>query len=174
VSNFLRAFGASWQKQNPVILSKKIRVDSCQFGVNSSCLCALVANKKFNHLRRGLQKDLNIFEYFCTFPLIFRIFSNIFEYFRTFSNVFERFFLVYFPQTLQINLPNPIFTSKTNIPALKKTQKTAFLPKIRIISVPNFTSLRKIPTAQYEVSDTAAHPDYLGLIFTTQYQFQSV
>jgi len=85
-----------------------------------------------------------------------------------FSNVFERFFLAYFTQTLQINLPSPIFSPKTNIPTLKKLKKPHF-SQIPIISVPNFTSLRKIPTAQYEVSDTTAHPDYLGLILTTQY-----
>jgi len=49
---------------------------------------------------------------------------NIFEYFQTFSNVFERFFLAYFAQALQINLPNPVFTPKTNIPTQKKPEKS--------------------------------------------------
>jgi len=54
------------------------------------------------------------------------MFSNIFERFRTFLNVFERFFLAYFAQTLQIDPPNTVFTPKTNIPTLKKPQKTPF------------------------------------------------
>jgi len=56
------------------------------------------------------------------------MFSNIFEYFQTFSNVFKRFFPAYFAQTPQFNLPNPIFTSKTNIPP-KITRK---FPQISI------------------------------------------
>jgi len=63
----------------------------------------------------------------------FQIFSNvstqnlnIFEYFRTFSNVFARIFLAYFTQTLQTNLPNPIFTPKTNIPTKKNSKNPNF------------------------------------------------
>jgi len=37
------------------------------------------------------EKTAQIFEYFRTFHIIFRIFSNVFECFRIFSNVFERF-----------------------------------------------------------------------------------
>jgi len=51
---------------------------------------------------------LNVFERF-------RIFLNVFERFRIFLNVFERFFLAWFTQALQINLPNPVFTPKTNV-----------------------------------------------------------
>jgi len=42
-------------------------------------------------------------------------------------NVFERFFLAYFAQTQQINLPNPVFTPKINIPLKNNLKKPQFL-----------------------------------------------
>jgi len=54
------------------------------------------------------------------------MFLNIFERFRTFLNVFERFFLAYFAQALQINLPSPVFTPKTNIPPKNNLKKPQF------------------------------------------------
>jgi len=71
------------------------------------------------------------------------MFSNIFERFRTFSNVFERFFLAWFAQTLQFNLPNPVFTSKTNIPSKNNLKKPHFSKIPDNFSPQFYQSLRK-------------------------------
>jgi hypothetical protein len=74
-----------------------------------------------------VSKDLNIFERFTS---VFERFYTVFEYFHIvfgrFYTVFERFFLAYIAQTLQINLPTPIFTPKINTPTLKKLKKSQF------------------------------------------------
>jgi hypothetical protein len=88
----------------------------------SSCLCGKKSAKFSNIFKRFTQ----LFEYFRTF----------YTSFQTFSNVFKRFFLTYFAQTPQFNLPNPIFTSKTNIPP-KITPK--FFPKNPIFKILEFS-----------------------------------
>ena len=77
------------------------------------------------------------------FSNIFKRFTQLFEYFRTFYtsfqtflNVFNRFRLTCFTQTPQFNLPNPIFTSKTNIPP-KITPK--FFPKNPVFKILGFS-----------------------------------
>jgi len=49
--------------------------------------------------------------------------------FSTFFVIFYPIFLAYFAQTLQTNLPTPVFTPKTNIPTLKKLKKPHFFQK---------------------------------------------
>jgi len=74
-------------------------------------------------MRREVLKKSNIFEYFTQ---LFEYFRTFYTSFQTFSIVFERFRLAYFPQTLQINSPNPVFNSKTNTPHKNNPQKTPF------------------------------------------------
>ena len=52
--------------------------------------------------------------HFCKFPVIF----------CTFLLIFYTLFLAYFTQTIQINLLNSIFNSKTNIPLKKNLKKS--------------------------------------------------
>jgi len=74
-------------------------------------------------------KNSKIFKYFQTFHIIFRIFSNIFEYFQTFSNVFERFYLACLAQSLQFNIPIPIFNPKIHMHTEKNLKKSHFFRK---------------------------------------------
>jgi len=64
---------------------------------------------------------LLIFTNFCSKPMHF---CNFFAHFYEFLLIFYHFFLAHFTQALQTNLPNPIFTSKTNIPTKKNSKKT--------------------------------------------------
>ncbi len=78
--------------------------------------------KNASHFSNIFKRFTSFFKYFQTFHIIFRIFSNIFkrftsffEYFRMFSNVFERFCLACLAQSLQFNIPTPIFNPKTHV-----------------------------------------------------------
>jgi len=50
------------------------------------------------------------------------------------------FCLAYSAQTLQINKLNPIFTSKTNIPTLKKLKKHHFYEFLPVFALPILTT----------------------------------
>jgi len=53
-------------------------------------------------------------------------FSNVFEYFQTFSIVFERFYFAHLAQSLQINRPDTIFTSKIQLSLLLLSENLRF------------------------------------------------
>jgi len=52
-------------------------------------------------------------------------------HFCSFLRIFDHFFLTHFTQTLQPNLPTPVFTPKINITSEKEPQKTLFFTKSR-------------------------------------------
>ncbi len=55
---------------------------------------------------------LNIFKYFQSFHIIFRIFSIVSHHF---SNVFKRFYSAWLAQSLHLNPPIFIFNTETNL-----------------------------------------------------------
>jgi hypothetical protein len=65
-----------------------------------------------------------------------------------FSNVFERFLLACFAQTLQINLPNPIFTPKTNIPLKNNLKKSHFYEFLPVLTIRAFDALADMSNLQ--------------------------
>ena len=89
---------------------------------------------------------------FQIFSNIFKRFTQIFEYFRTFytsfqtfSIVFERFNPTYSTQTIQFNLPTPVFTPKINIPPRKNLKKPNFYEFLTIFTLPILTTLVRRP-----------------------------